>query len=334
LLKRAGGPNFPGDYVGFGTAAVAAALGIDTSTGKTGTVKENTDQWTANHADGIKYKTVNIKYKPSKLAKLTRALSQTGSIYDYSASGGFSTQGAQGASLVTTIDAALFAELYGVLNTPVTVTTHSRKMYLGLMRTELEFQNAGNTTCEFEIYVLIDKNTGSLSSPGTIWDNGINAEVFNATAPVENKTDLWNKPTSYKAFNIAFWTKRYSCHLTPGENCKFNLNFNPGRILDTQYMDDYSSIRGLTHHVMVVQRGVLGDSTKTKTVTAAGQTLTPSKLIWLIKRTFHGCVLNTLPKVTKQHDGTGELPTLLGALWHQDEDGGPIEDATLDANYA
>lgn len=298
--------------------------------------KQDPDKWTPNNGNGIKYKNVTIKYKATKLAKLTKSLSQPGSVYDYAARGGFSTQGQQGASLVSTFDGSHYSQLYTLLNAniPAGVNTGVRKMYLGLQQTMIEFQNAGNTTCEFEIYVLIDKNTGPLSSPGLVWDNAIVAEEFNAATPTEGKTDLWNKPTTYKGFNIAFWTKRYRCMLTPGENCKFTLNFNPGRILDTKYLQDYVSIRGMTHHIMVVQRGVLGDSTKTKTVTLDGQSLTPSKLIWLIKRTSHGSILNTLPKITKQRDGTLDLPTGLTTLWHQDEDGGNIEDAQLDGNYA
>jgi len=315
-----------------GAAAIAAGVKSGSST----TTTKGSDVWTENHADGIKYKTMSIKYKASKLAKLTKALSQPGSLYDYKASGSISNQGTQGASLLTSMDAANYAELYEALNHGVILSpvVHSRKMYLGLQQTEIEFNNAGPTTCEFEVYFLLDKNTGALSSPGALWDKAIIAQTLNGVAPLEDKTDLWNKPTTYKMFNIAYWTKRARCHLTPGESCRWTMNFNPQRILDTEYMDDNAAIRGLTYHVMVVQRGVLCDGTKTKAVTINSQTLAPTKLIWLIKRTSHGCILNDNARICKQRDGTTELPTAMGTVWHQDEDGGNIEDAQLDGNFA
>jgi len=335
LTKRAGGGG-PGweDYVGASTAAIAAALGAGGS--GSGTTTENEREWTQNHADGIKYKIVNISYKASKMGKLTRALSQPGHIFDHAASGGGSNQGQQGALLLTTFDAALYNELYKALNQTVAITpsTHSRKMYLGLQKTEIEFHNAGPTTLEFEVYTLIDKNTGALSSPGTIWDNAINAETNTATAPVEDKTDIWCKPTNYKLFRTSYWTKRNTCHLTPGESCKWTFNFNPKRLLDTSYLDDNASIRGITFHIMVVVRGTLADANKAKAVTPGSQTLSPTKLIWLMKRSMHGSILNTLPRVVQQRLLTSELPTALGSLWHQDEDGGLPEDAMLDANFA
>jgi len=297
--------------------------------------KKDPAQWQVSEADGIKYKSYTIAYKKSKIARLTQKLSAPGRIYDYATGGVASAQGNQQAGLASSSVSANYTVLYQGLNNavPISAAQGSRQLYIGTTCHEMEFSNMGNSTAEMDIYVLIDKNTGSaVTQPGLIWDQGISSEANDATLPGEAKTDVWTVPTVHKAFNICFWTKKFKCSLTPGENCKFTLRIKHNRLLDTEYLDQFQAIRGITHHVMVVVRGTLGDSTKTLAVTANGQSITPAKIVWLVKRTWGGSILATLPRVNKQL--SNELPSALGTLFVQDEDSGAIEDTALAANYA
>lgn len=336
LSKRTGGTgSIIGDYMDYknllgGAAAIAAGAFPESKT-----QTKTKEEWQVNEADGIKYKTHSITYKKSKLARLTQKLSQKGMVYDYSASGVASGQGNQQAGVVSSTVGANITALYETLNNGVAMAARqdSNKLYFGTAMHEMEFSNAGNTTLEFDIYILIDKVTQPLAtSPGAIWDAAILAEANDVLAPGETKTDLWTLPTSFKLFNINYWTKKLRCSLTPGENCKLKFRFNLNRLLDTQYPVSFQAIRGITHHVMVVTRGTLGDSTQTLAVTAFGQTITPSKLIWVLKRTWSGSILSTLPRVNKQL--ANELPSLLATLYAQDEDSGLVENSMLAANYA
>jgi len=314
---------------------VAKAI-IDNAKGRgTRMKKKDPAEWQVSEADGIKYKTHTISYKKSKIAKLTQKLSQPGRIYDYSTGGVSSAQGNQQVGIVSSGVGANYTSLFQALNNAVAFTAvqASRKLLITTTTHECEFANMGNSTLEMDLYICIDKTTQILASqPGLIWDAAIANEANDATLPAEAKTDLWTVPTVHKGWNINYWTKKFKCTLTPGENCKFTLRFKHNRVLDTEYLDEYQAIRGISHYIQVVARGTLGDSTQTLAVTAGGQTVTPGKLVWLVKRTFGGSVLATLPRVNKQL--SNELPGALATLFVQDEDSGAIEDSMLPANYA
>lgn len=297
--------------------------------------KEDPDSWAVNEADGIKFRNYRITYKKSKLAKLTQKLSPVGNVYDYTAAGVASPQGNQQAEICSASIGSSLQNLYDVLNLDASFSAlgESRKMYLGTIGHNIQFSNAGNTTLDFDIYILIDKTTSATATaPGTVWDNAIAAESSNATAPAEAKTDLWVRPTMHKSFNIHYWTRRLHCSLTPGENCRLDFRFNVNRLLDTQYFNDFQSIRGISHHIMVVTRGSLADGVKGFAITANQQTITPSKLIWMVKRHWTGSILATTRKVSRQIGA--ELPSGIVALYQQDEDNGIIENAMDPLNYA
>lgn len=334
LGKRAG-QGVIEDYLNYknilgGAAAVAAGLG-----GSASTTKHDAAKWEVAEADGIKFRNYTISYKKSKISRLHEKLSQTGVVYDYAASGVNSTQGSQQAGIVSDTAGTHLTDLYTTLNgaVAITATTESRKMYLGTVGHEIQFSNAGPATLDFDLYILIDKNTMPLASvPGTVWDNGIGQEQFNAVGPSEAKTDLWKVPTTNKLFNITYWTRRLKCSLLKGENCRFNFQFKVNRLMDTQYFKDFESIRGITHSIMVVTRGSLGDGTISQAVTAGQQSITPSKLIWVTKRRWTGSILTQLAKVNRQLGA--ELPTGILSLYVQEEDADDPEDTMANANYA
>lgn len=297
--------------------------------------KDPVDVWSDNSADGIKYHTKNIIYKKSRISKIYTALSQPGVIYQYAPGGNSSTQGTQNNAIVAGADSAAINQLYTGLDNAVATTSvrASAKLYYKGTEHQIQFMNAGPTTCEFEIYICIDKTTNAVGQiPNLVWSDAIANESNDVTVPVESATDLWLRPTSFKGFNIAFWTKRIKCVLTAGEKCNLNVHIYPQRLLDMQYVDDYDSIRGITHQIMVVQRGSLGDGTQTFAVTAGQQSITPSKLVWMTKRSMKGSILGTLPRVHKQV--STEIPTALAALFHIDEDTGEPEDSMNPLEYA
>jgi len=297
--------------------------------------KQDPASWSNNQSNGIKYRNVSITYKKQKLAKTMSKLGQLGSIYQYSATGGSSSQGVQAAAVAAIVDGPAIASLYTALNNAVPTGTFdtSHKLYYKGSTQTLQFSNSGPTTCEFDIYICIDKQTtGGTANPLTYWNAVIPGESGDGIAPVEASSQIWTRPTYYKGFNIAFWTKRLQCNLTPGEKCELTVNVNPHRVLDTQYMSQFGSIRGITYSIMTVQRGTLGDGTQTLTVTAGEQSISPSKLLWLNKRRLWGSIVADRPRVNKMLGS--QLPTTIGALWQIDEDTGEPENAQLAAEYA
>lgn len=299
--------------------------------------KSKTKKWTVNDSDGIKYKSDKVSYKPTTISKLTQKLTQPGRTYEYTTGGSDSPQGTQKPfHLTETINVQLL-KLYQALALvdPATIPAaqESRKMLFKGSIEEIEFTNCGPTTLEFDLYCLIDKITGPGSiSPVTRWTEGIASEAGDAVSPFEANTTPWLQPTAYKTFNINYWTRKTSCYLTAGERCKFTFTFNRNRVLDTQYISDYGTIRGITHRFMIVHRGVLCDSDNSKVVTADHQTLSDTKLVWLIKKTIIGSVLTTLPRINKQVGNN--LPLALLNLWHIDEDTGEPEDARVTTEFA
>lgn len=312
--------------------------GQDKSSGKRKAVANrllNAD-WTMNDSNGVKYKTVNVSYKASKRGKQTKALSQLGHTYYYTTGGQTSAVGAQGASAVGDLLCPELVTFHTNLNDEIALTANraNEKLYFEGSKDEIEFLNCSPTTMELDIYCLIDKTTQTIGNdPGAIWQDGINDESNNAaTVPVESFSTPWMKPTSTKAFNINYWTKRYPVTLTAGEKCKFTYNFKRKRLLDTSYITNFTLIRGITHRIYVVQRGTLVDANNLKTFTAGNQSLSETKLVWVRKRTIYGSILSTLPKVVKQ---TGlNLPTILAGQWHIDEDTGEAEDAQVTTEFA
>lgn len=336
------GPGNPyGGYPGTGRIIVPKPrsrikLALPVSNTRTRTKTESKTKWSLDYNTGLKYKNVNIKYKPSKIAKFTKMLSQPGNLYGIQTGGNTSGVGIQSMAVVAQTLGADIGALHTAINDNVSTTTprSSEKLLFSGTKDEIEFNNMGPTTIELEIYVIIDKTSQTVNSdPAVAWDTGITTELNDvASLPAETKATPWDKPTTYKVFNINFWTKRYPLTLTAGEKCKFTLNFKRNRILDTTYTGNFTTIRGITHKIFVVQRGTLVEQVPGKSVAAATISLSETKVIWIWKNTLYGRLLSTLPKVSKQK-GTA-LPLVLTAQWHLDEDTGEPEDANLAAEFA
>lgn len=323
------------------TAAVKAlrvSRGSQTKTKK----KQSKTKWSIDTMNGIKYKTVRVSYKAAKRQKMTQKLSQVGRVWNYGNGGQISGIGQQSASTPVNLTNFDLKALHTALNDGVATTAPRANELLNFIGStdEIEFLNCAPTPVEFEIYCCIDKITALTSTdPGNTWVAGLAAEQNDVSLPTELFSNPWLKPTEVKAFNIAYWSKRYPVTLTPGEKCKFTFKFNRNRLLDTSYQDTYQQIRGITHKIFVVQRGTTVDSTNTKTVAANGQSISETKLVFIRKQTLTGSILNTLPKVNKHvllSGGVagGDLPIALAGQWHIDEDTGEPEDANVVGEFA
>jgi len=291
--------------------------------------------WNDNDTNGIKYQSHAISYKKSKISRTTEKLSQPGNVYEYDTGGATSGQSIQAFSEVCSTYGVDLTQLYIALQNAATVNTLriSSQLYLSGTKDEIEFMNCSPTTMEFEIYVLIDKITAaSAPNPSTVWSTAISQESNDVTGQVETLATPWIKPTGYKFFNMNFWTRRFPCVLTPGEKCKFTLNFKRNRKLDTSYIANYTgSIRGITHRIWVLQRGTLTDGTNAKTVADNDQSLSETKLVWLHKSTTYGSILGNYPRVSKN---IGVVLPTPAAQWVIDEDGGEPENVGVGTEFA
>lgn len=304
------------------------------------------DRW-LHGENGIKFNSRTIAYKPSKIGKLTQKLSQLGATYEILAAGAVGNPGQQQVTVLSSVlglntvispgnsGTAQINNLFVQLNNEVVlpVGAYSRQMLLKSITHEFEFCNEAPSTCEFQLYFLIDKITSPTNNtPIAVWDSAVgNEQGVAATIPVEAKETLWQQPTTFKQWNINFWTKSIKCSLTPGERCKFTWTFKPNRVLDTSYFENFQAIRGITHYVMLVQRGVLSDTSNAKTL-IGGQTTSDTKMIYLHKRTMRGSILSTLPRINKQLGAP--LTTAPTALWNIDEDTGEPENQFVTTEFA
>lgn len=288
--------------------------------------KTDNDGWQETGGSGIKFKKLNIAYKLGKQAKLIKSLSQQGTTYELTTNGQVSAQGAQEPKYATETVGAQINLLYQALTSAAASlpgAQESKQMFFKGSTEEIEFFNPGATTMEFEVYVLIDKITATTTKdPVIAWTEGITSETGDGVGPVESFRSLWTRPTSNKTFNMLFWTRRHHCVLTPGERCKLTVTFTRNRVLDTQYFADYNTIRGITHRIVTVQRGVLCDADNSDAYAANRQSISQTKLVWLLKKTLAGSLVNSFPRVHKQLGAA--LPSAL-PLMHIDEDTGEPE---------
>lgn len=302
---------------------IKLALGHSTTGTQT---KSDNDGWNESGGSGIKFKNIKIAYKLGKQARLIKNLSQNGTTYEITTGGQTSAQGAQEPFYLTETVGSQLNLLYQALSgvtASLPAAQQSKQMFFRGSTEEIEYFNCSATTMEFDVYILIDKVTAVTTvSPLTSWTEGIASEAMDAVGVVESFRTPWTKPTSYKTFNMLYWTRRHHCVLTPGERCKLTITFTRNRALDTQYFNDFNTIRGVTHRIMTVQRGVLCDADNTDGVTALRQSLSQTKLVWLLKKTLAGSLVNSFPRVHKQLGAN--LPTAL-PLIHIDEDTGEPE---------
>jgi len=287
--------------------------------------------------NGIAYKNITITYKKGKTFRLHEQLTTKSSWSTNFSGGGVSTQGLQGVNLLTVISTAQMIPLYTTLNDNLAIAAYNKAARFNLcsIRWELEFMNCGPAAIELDIYHCIDKVT-SISNSGwgpTEWEQGLQDQAGPPIAPAATplNTTPWTRPTQTKRFNLLYWSKRYDKSLSPGETIKLTIHHNVNRVLDYEYFQRFSTIRGITNHVFVAQRGTIGDGSLATGVGAGLQTLTRSKVVWLGKYTFVGQLLNPHARHTQQ---INTLPNNIVALYTQNDSAAAPQDSEAPAEYA
>lgn len=197
-------------------------------------------------------------------------------------------------------------------------------------QSEVRMINQSPSLSEFELHLIMAKNTNAGGTdPKTFWDEGYTHQANNNTAT--SKEIPYTRPTDSKVFNT-HWkiVKTVKGSLNPGETHKHTFNFKPNRVIDTQYLNDFGELRGLTFGWMLVVRGTPADDTNSGTA-AAKIGLTGAKIVGVVKNTYKSAMVTSYPRTATF---TSDLDNDAVALYVQDEvQDGPV-DAVAGANFA
>lgn len=182
---------------------------------------------------------------------------------------------------------------------PITTNTaQSKKFLLKSVYSELRLVNQAPSTTEFEIYVLMCKNSSEGgASPEALWDQGLVHQAVGLSAMTH--TTPYSVPTTSKVFNM-HWkvVKKIKGSLNPGADHVNTFSYQPNRIIDSQYVNDYAEIKGITYAYMVVTRGKPGDDNDTYNPIAQNIGLCKSKLIGTVKNTYKVYNIADTPRST------------------------------------
>lgn len=231
---------------------------------------------------------------------------------------------------------------YAELNkTPLSVGTGnqnrsiSNKFLLEQVSSEIRFMNQAPSTVELEIYYCQSRVTSNAVVGATAaWQRAIDAEAGESlSSDVTNNgiNQPYTRPTSRKLFNISWKVvKKISLTLEAGRELISTYVFKPMAIMDTQYWAQYEQVKGMTHDVFIVQRGVIGDDLNQKTV---GQvTTTPTKVIWTQRVKTK---ISMISDNSRKYHQVGALPESgVSNLYIQDTEDPRVIDTELPANYA
>lgn len=194
---------------------------------------------------------------------------------------------------------------------PITINTaQSRKFLLKSVYSELRLVNQAPSTTEFEIFVLMCKNSSEGgASPEALWDQGLVHQAVGLAAMTRQAP--YSVPTTSKVFNM-HWkvVKRIKGSLNPGADHVNTFSYSPNRIIDTQYVNDYAEIKGVTYAYMVLTRGKPGDDNDTYNPISQNIGLCKSKLIGTVKNTYKVFNIQNSPRSTTYNSNLDETGIL------------------------
>lgn len=167
---------------------------------------------------------------------------------------------------------------------------------------DIRIVNQGASNAEFELYILMakktfdsDQNEANDFGPTGCWSRGLLGQDLGNT-PV-TPTTPYAKPFESKLFNMTWKCVKTIRHtLKPGETHTSKFSYSPNRILDTNYIKEYSVIKGITYAYYIVQKGVPGDDSKDYD-TAAKIGLTRTKLIAVCNNRYKAYMLSSYPRM-------------------------------------
>lgn len=193
----------------------------------------------------------------------------------------------------------------------------------------MNWSNASPASIYAQIYYLTSKVTKpTLVAPEVDWTTGLTDEIGN-NLQVGDKTRLGASPTNSKLFNMN-WKIRgvHRLHLQSGEQATTEYKQKLNKLIDTEYINTYNQIAGLTVYVMAIVRGQTGDNAHTRVEGAIS--ITAAKLLMTYDRKYSTQLIEAWPK-TVSYDTTIPAQT---AAYIQDATSGTDLDGNLDANFA
>lgn len=170
----------------------------------------------------------------------------------------------------------------------------SMKFLVSSMTYSLMMSNMSLGSCEVEIYDLISKvSTASVLLPNSQWTAGLVDEDVSALSPTINQ--YGSVPTSSKAFNLTWKiVKRTKVELGPGRSHEHLFTQKPNIIMDSEYLRQFNQIKGITSAMMIVQKGLIGDSVVG--TTSGVVTTTETKLDCILTTTTTVRAINSIPR--------------------------------------
>lgn len=251
-----------------------------------------------------------LTYKPSKGLKSYKQLGNK-CIYDTTSTFGYlSNEGVQAVNVLPGGIIAESAEMQSVFEnatqnfqTGIAADSYqnfgqagynSIKFSMEKILTELRIINQGPTTAELDIYICQIKNSavgGGTSDPKSCWSGGLAHEEANNSNVTQ--TSAFQVPSASKQFNINWHViKAIKISLESGREYFHTYDFKPKRIIDSEHYASYQQVKGLSHRIMIVQRGTLGDSSAATAAAIGNISLCPTKIIGSIRKVYYGRVVS------------------------------------------
>lgn len=207
----------------------------------------------------------------------------------------------------------------------------STKILLQTLTKEWRFTNQGPATVEMDLYVVSAKSTNSTSiTPFGSWTAGWTQEKQDAGAGINPVVTPYARPTTVKLFNLDWKIqKKYHVSLESGREWLFRYSFSPNALVDTAYCTN-NVIKGITHYILMVQRGTVGDDNNGHTI--GNVTIAPTKIVWSERQLSKVSVLSSNPR---NYDLNVTLPVPVDNKLFQinDETDAPIN-TLLTTNFA
>lgn len=175
------------------------------------------------------------------------------------------------------------------------VTTGNRKMFIRKISATYTFVNQGPTSNITDVYWLLPKDTQKvILDPAQIWNTGYSEFLGNASG--NSSTFVGAKPTDSKDFNMVYKiVKKFTWKFDPGQERIIRFTFNVNRFVDTDYINSFQCIKGLTMQTLLVVKGVTADTAQTHAI--ANISLTPAKVIGHATYSYTGHIVNCWPRM-------------------------------------
>lgn len=163
--------------------------------------------------------------------------------------------------MATTVNTTSGASLAFAPDVASNVNARSYKFNLEGAKVIVRNINQAPSTVELEIFLLMSKvSAATLVTGQAAWNNGLNdqagASIANYIASPLSYQTLGTRPTDSKPFNM-LWkiVKKIKVSLPPGREHIANFQLDIHRILDTEYMNTFGVVRGITYEILMIARG-------------------------------------------------------------------------------